>query len=98
MAKPATLQFATGAAAAPEASKAAHTPLDLAVRFAGVSKKYGDTTVLHELNLDVRRGEFLTLLGPSGSGKSTILSIIAGAIQPTTGRVFLDGVDVTEMP
>jgi putative spermidine/putrescine transport system ATP-binding protein len=69
-----------------------------AVRFAGVSKKYGESTVLHELNLDVRRGEFLTLLGPSGSGKSTILNIVAGAIQPTTGRVYLDGVDVTEVP
>ena len=74
------------------------TPPEFAVRFAGVSKKYGENIVLHELNLDVRRGEFLTLLGPSGSGKSTILNIIAGAIQPSTGSIFLDGVDVTRMP
>ena len=88
----------TGTASVPVRKTAALTSSDHAVRFAGVSKAYGATTVLHELNLDVRRGEFLTLLGPSGSGKSTILNIIAGAIQPSTGRVYLDGVDVTEMP
>ncbi len=71
---------------------------DIAVRFTGISKRYGDSTVLHELDLSVRRGEFLTLLGPSGSGKSTILNIISGAIAPTTGRVFIDGLDVTEKP
>ena len=71
---------------------------EFAVKFAGVSKRYGDSTVLHELDLSVRRGEFLTLLGPSGSGKSTILNIISGAISPTTGRVFLDGADVTNKP
>jgi len=102
MARPATMEFGTGLASvrAMNTSAPSSTPLlaEFAVRFAGVSKKYGDATVLHELNLDVRRGEFLTLLGPSGSGKSTILNIIAGAIQPTTGRVFLDGVDVTEKP
>ena len=98
MTRPTALQFGTDFASASEMSDSAQKPLDFAVRFAGVSKKYGDTTVLHELNLDVRRGEFLTLLGPSGSGKSTILNVIAGAIQPTTGRVFLDGIDVTEKP
>ncbi|WP_374667072.1 ABC transporter ATP-binding protein [Ramlibacter sp.] len=71
---------------------------DVAVQFVGVSKRYGESTVLHQLDLSVRRGEFLTLLGPSGSGKSTILNLIAGAISPTTGRVFLDGVDVTDKP
>jgi len=71
---------------------------DIAVKFAGVTKRYGESTVLHELDLNVRRGEFLTLLGPSGSGKTTILNIISGAITPSTGRVFLDGVDVTEVP
>jgi putative spermidine/putrescine transport system ATP-binding protein len=98
MARPATMQFGAGLAPAAAINMTSQSPSDLAVRFAGVSKKYGETTVLHELNLEVRRGEFLTLLGPSGSGKSTILNIIAGAIQPTTGRVYLDGADVTEMP
>ena len=71
---------------------------ELAVRFDGVSKQYGGTTVLQPIDLGVRRGEFLTLLGPSGSGKSTILNIISGATPPTTGRVFLDGEDVTHKP
>lgn len=71
---------------------------ELAVRFEGVSKRYGDTTVLHSIDLKVRRGEFLTLLGPSGSGKTTILNIISGSTLPTTGRVFLDGEDVTNKP
>jgi putative spermidine/putrescine transport system ATP-binding protein len=71
---------------------------DIAVRFEGVSKQYGDTTVLHPIELNVRRGEFLTLLGPSGSGKSTILNIISGSTPASTGRVFLDGEDVTLKP
>ncbi|NDZ18341.1 spermidine/putrescine ABC transporter ATP-binding protein [Variovorax sp. WS11] len=71
---------------------------DIAVRFEGVSKAYGGTTVLQPTELNVRRGEFLTLLGPSGSGKSTILNIIAGSTPPSSGRVFLDGEDVTQKP
>jgi putative spermidine/putrescine transport system ATP-binding protein len=98
MARPATMQFGAGLAPADAMNTTQTPPSDFAVRFAGISKSYGDSTVLHESNLQVRRGEFLTLLGPSGSGKSTILNIIAGAIQPTTGRVFLDGADVTEKP
>lgn len=69
-----------------------------AVRFEGVSKRFGDTTVLHPMDLTVKRGEFLTLLGPSGSGKTTMLNIICGAALPSSGRVFLDGQDVTERP
>jgi len=72
--------------------------LEHAVRLEGVSKRYGNSTVLHSVDLKVRRGEFLTLLGPSGSGKSTILNMISGATPPTTGRVFLDGEDVTAKP
>lgn len=104
----ATMTFKAAAVAPPrvdtagaEASTTAakHSPAtDAAVRFEGVSKRYGDSTVLHPMDLSVKRGEFLTLLGPSGSGKSTILNIISGAVQPTTGSVFLDGEDVTNKP
>lgn len=66
--------------------------------FEGVSKNYGAATALHSTDLTVRRGEFLSLLGPSGSGKSTILNIIAGAIAPTSGRILLDGKDVSVVP
>jgi putative spermidine/putrescine transport system ATP-binding protein len=50
------------------------------------------------VDLLVRRGEFITLLGPSGSGKTTMLSLIAGLVAPTEGRILIDGVDATELP
>lgn len=64
----------------------------------GLCKDYGEGLVLHDLNLDIYPGEFLTLLGPSGCGKTTTLRIIAGLERPTSGRVFLEGTDVTSLP
>ncbi len=64
----------------------------------GVSKRYGPVTALHPTDLEVREGEFVTLLGPSGSGKSTLLKIIAGMELPTEGRIIINGRDATEMP
>lgn len=64
----------------------------------GIAKDFGEGAVLRDLHLDVYPGEFLTLLGPSGCGKTTTLRIIAGLEQPTTGHVFLEGTDVTELP
>ena len=66
--------------------------------FDGVSKQYGGAPALHATDLTVRKGEFLSLLGPSGSGKSTILNIIAGSIAPSSGRILLDGRDVSTVP
>jgi spermidine/putrescine transport system ATP-binding protein len=63
-----------------------------------VSKNFGPTAVLNVVNLDVRQGEFFTLLGPSGCGKTTLLRIIAGLELPDTGKVFLDGQDITPLP
>ena len=68
------------------------------VRIDGISKRFGDTTALHELDLDIARGEFVTFLGPSGCGKSTTLRILGGFERPSGGRVFLDGEDVTDQP
>jgi len=65
------------------------------LHIAGLSKRYGDFVALAPTQLDVARGEFLTLLGPSGSGKTTLLSLIAGLTQPDEGRVLVDGIDVT---
>jgi spermidine/putrescine transport system ATP-binding protein len=65
---------------------------------AGVSKQYGDVTVLEPLDLTVEDGEFLTILGPSGSGKTTILRLIGGFTEPTAGRIVLEGEDITARP
>jgi putative ABC transport system ATP-binding protein len=54
-------------------------------------------TILHPLTLDISRGEFLAVVGPSGSGKSTLLGLIAGLDAPTSGQVFIDGVDITTL-
>jgi len=72
---------------------------DLAARFQRVEKSYdGRTLVVHDLDLGVKRGEFLTLLGPSGSGKTTCLLMLAGFELPTSGEIFLDGKEVTRLP
>ncbi|HET9119819.1 MAG TPA: ABC transporter ATP-binding protein [Solirubrobacterales bacterium] len=68
------------------------------VRLVGVSKHYGDVVAVESLDLEVKRGEFFTLLGPSGSGKTTTLRMIAGFEEPDSGRVELAGRDVTGTP
>src|SRR3712207_4626175 len=68
------------------------------VRLARVTKRFGDITAVRDLELDVERGEFFTLLGPSGCGKTTTLRMVAGFEEPSQGRVLLDGEDVTELP
>ena len=69
------------------------------VRFVGVEKTYdGETLVVRDLDLDVRPGEFLTLLGPSGSGKTTTLMMLAGFEVPTRGGIYISGRDITHVP
>jgi osmoprotectant transport system ATP-binding protein len=71
---------------------------DLMIRLQGVGKTYeGGTVAVQELDLDVPRGDLVTLVGPSGCGKSTTLKMINRLIEPTTGRIELDGEDVTEI-
>jgi spermidine/putrescine transport system ATP-binding protein len=68
------------------------------VEVRGVSRRFGELVAVRSVSLEIRRGEFLTLLGPSGCGKTTLLRLIAGFDTPTEGRIFLDGADVTDLP
>ncbi|MDP9588123.1 UNVERIFIED_ORG: putative spermidine/putrescine transport system ATP-binding protein [Shinella zoogloeoides] len=69
-----------------------------AMKLEGVSKLYGPVKALDNVSFELRKGEFLTMLGPSGSGKTTSLRAIAGFIQPTAGRLLIDGRDMTSVP
>jgi putative spermidine/putrescine transport system ATP-binding protein len=80
-------------------SVAADRPVDALVRFEDVKKSYdGINFVVKDLNLNVRRGEFLTMLGPSGSGKTTTLMMLGGFERPTLGHILLDGKPVERLP
>ncbi|MFA5608001.1 MAG: ABC transporter ATP-binding protein [Leucobacter sp.] len=69
---------------------------EIAVSVQGVHKQFGDLTAVRDLDIDIRSGEFFSMLGPSGSGKTTVLRMIAGFEQPTAGRILLHGTDVTD--
>ncbi len=75
------------------------TPAEPLVRFSGVQKTYdGEQLVVRALDLDIERGEFLSLLGPSGSGKTTTLMMLAGFESPTAGDILLEGKQITRTP
>ncbi|BCD86260.1 polyamine-transporting ATPase [Pseudomonas solani] len=72
---------------------------DVLVSFRGVQKSYdGESLIVKDLNLDIRKGEFLTLLGPSGSGKTTSLMMLAGFETPTNGEILLAGRSINNVP
>ena len=68
------------------------------IRLENISKTYGDTKVLNELNLSIKKNEFLTLLGPSGCGKTTTLKIIGGFETPDTGDLYFEGERINDLP
>jgi spermidine/putrescine transport system ATP-binding protein len=78
-----------------EVQTGADTP---SVRLERVTKRFGDFTAVREMDLDIPRGEFFTMLGPSGCGKTTTLRMVAGFEDPSEGRVLLSGEDVTDLP
>jgi spermidine/putrescine transport system ATP-binding protein len=71
---------------------------DPSVRLERVTKRFGDFAAVREMDLDIPRGQFFTMLGPSGCGKTTTLRMVAGFEEPSEGRVLLDGDDVTGLP
>src|SRR5215470_4697390 len=68
------------------------------LKITGVTKRFGATAAVDNISLTVDRGALFALLGPSGSGKTTLLRIIAGFETPDSGRILIDGVDVTALP
>jgi spermidine/putrescine transport system ATP-binding protein len=68
------------------------------IELKGVSKNFGSYRALNETNINIHNGEFITLLGPSGCGKTTMLRLISGFEHPDTGRIFINGRDVTDLP
>ena len=63
-----------------------------------VSVRFGERNVLDDVSVRVDDGEIVAVLGPSGAGKSTLLRVIAGLLRPDSGRVLIDGVDITDQP
>ncbi len=86
----------TQAIAIPAAGDDGSTDVKLAVK--GLSKHYGATVALHPTDLDLRTGEFMTLLGPSGSGKTTLLMMVAGLLGSDSGDLWIDGQRTTNAP
>ncbi|HET9145312.1 MAG TPA: LPS export ABC transporter ATP-binding protein, partial [Sphingomicrobium sp.] len=63
-----------------------------------IAKSYDRRAVLHDVSLDVHRGEVVGLLGPNGAGKTTCFYSVMGLVKPDSGRIYLDGQDITELP
>ncbi|NDG15466.1 MAG: ATP-binding cassette domain-containing protein, partial [Betaproteobacteria bacterium] len=68
------------------------------LRIDHVTKRFGETVAVNDVSLGIERGEIFALLGSSGCGKSTLLRVLSGFETPTSGRVWLDGKDVTDLP
>src|SRR6185503_8702462 len=69
-----------------------------AILFQNVSRHFGDVKAVDDVDLEIRDGEFFSMLGPSGSGKTTCLRMIAGFDRPTSGQILLYGQEVSNLP
>ena len=70
----------------------------IVLRIENLSRYYENNTALDDVTLNIQKGEIFALLGGSGAGKSTLLKIVAGFDAPSTGRIYLDGKDITSTP
>src|SRR3546814_4118129 len=84
--------------AAADAGTTCQADGNCAIRLEGLTKTFGAHVATRDVNLAVYAGEFVTLLGPSGSGKTTTLMMVAGHETPNSGRIFVNGYDVTHQP
>ena len=90
--------MAVASGADKKAREGGQQPKQVLVKIDRVTKKFDETVAVDDVSLEIRKGEIFALLGGSGSGKSTLLRMLAGFERPTEGRIFLDGVDITDMP
>ncbi len=67
------------------------------IRVEGLSKDYGTAVALRGVDLEIKKGQWVSIIGPSGSGKTTLLNIIGGLDHPTSGRVFVNGTDINSL-
>src|ERR1044072_2161298 len=81
-----------------EGARVAAPQAEADIHLEGVTKRFADTTAVDDLTLSIPRGSFFALLGPSGCGKTTTLRMIGGFEDPTAGKVYLGGSDVTQHP
>ncbi|WP_411168319.1 ABC transporter ATP-binding protein [Clostridium sp. MB05] len=70
---------------------------DIMIEFKGVSKSYGENIILDNFNLQIQKGEFITIIGTSGCGKTTVLKLINGLILPNKGEVYVDGKNISNL-
>jgi len=70
---------------------------DIVLSAKGLVKRFGGITATQDVNLDVRRGARHALIGPNGAGKTTLINLLTGVLPPTSGRIVLDGEDITEL-
>lgn len=68
------------------------------IEFKNIQIKFNDFTAIHNLNMEIREGEFFTLLGPSGCGKTTTLRSLVGFVNPTKGKILINGENITDKP
>ncbi|AKF53689.1 MULTISPECIES: polyamine ABC transporter ATP-binding protein [Pseudomonas] len=90
--------MAVASGAYKKAIEGGQQPKEVLVRIDRVTKKFDETVAVDDVSLQINKGEIFALLGGSGSGKSTLLRMLAGFERPTEGRIYLDGVDITDMP
>ena len=86
------------AATLPRAGARAAGGASAGLEVRSIAKAYDRRAVLHDVSLDVHRGEVVGLLGPNGAGKTTCFYSVMGLVKPDSGRIFLDGEDITELP
>src|ERR1700751_1180472 len=73
-------------------------PSELRLSVRGVSKKFGGVRAVENIDLDVRKTEILSIIGPNGAGKTSLLNMISGFYKPDSGRISLEGRDITRNP